>query len=106
MNITLTCDTRYGPVCLPFDFSMTLSYSWDTPLSNPNNRRSSVCGLNKCDLFVYSPVENGSYIITVDRDELFIQEAVQKAEELYFSHFLPILVSKKNDENEKKKGFE
>ena len=65
-----------------------------------------VCGLNKCDLFVYSPVENGSYIITVDRDELFIQEAVQKAEELYFSHFLPILVSKKNDENEKKKGFE
>ena len=20
MNIILTCDTRYGPVCLPFDF--------------------------------------------------------------------------------------
>ena len=49
MNIILTCDTRYGPVCLPFDFSMTLSDSWDTPPSNPNNRRSSViyCGCLK-----------------------------------------------------------
>ena len=44
MNIILTHDTRYGPVCLPFDLLMTLSDSWDTPPNNPNNRRSSVDG--------------------------------------------------------------
>ena len=47
MNIILTCDTKYGPVCLPFDFSMTLSDSWDTPPSNPNNRRSSIAKYQK-----------------------------------------------------------
>ena len=40
MNIILTHKTKYAPVCFPFDFLMTLSDYWDTPLSNPIYRRS------------------------------------------------------------------
>lgn len=62
-----------------------------------------VCGLNLCDLFIYSPLENGSCIISVHRDESFIEEVILKSEDFYFTHFLPILYSKTKEENEKNK---
>ncbi|XP_063624766.1 uncharacterized protein LOC134796508 [Cydia splendana] len=56
-------------------------------------------GMTICDLFVYSPVENGSCTVRVDRDEHFIKDAILKSEEFYFNHYLPRLyVSIGNEE--------
>lgn len=54
-----------------------------------------------CDLFVYSPLENGSCIIPVYHDELFIENVILKAEDFYFKCFLPSLYSKITEENER-----
>lgn len=53
-----------------------------------------VSGLNLCDLFMYSPVENGSFCVQIHRDEKFIREVIIKSESFYFQHFLPTLHSK------------
>lgn len=53
-----------------------------------------ISGLNVCDLFIYTPVENGSICITLHRNEKFLQEVVIKCEIFYFQNFLPELYKK------------
>lgn len=57
-----------------------------------------VTGMSECDLFVYSPVKNGSINVTVKRNNEFLQKVISKAELFYFQHFLPALY----DETKKK----
>lgn len=65
-----------------------------------------VCGLNSCDLFMYSPVENGIIKIAVDRDESFLRDVILKSESFYFHHFLPVLHSKVTEENVRTKTIQ
>lgn len=50
-----------------------------------------VCGLNVCDLFIYSPVPNGCVNITVVRNEEFLKNVITKCEKFYFQCYLPAL---------------
>lgn len=50
-------------------------------------------GMDVCDLFLYSPVQYGSINIKVLRNEVFISEAIPKAEIFYLKHYLPALVA-------------
>lgn len=50
-----------------------------------------VTGMTTCDLFVFSPVENGSCRIVVERDEKFLKDVVILIEDFYFRHVLPEL---------------
>lgn len=62
-----------------------------------------VCGLLKCDLFVWSPVNKGkgSEIITIARDDMFLDFLLPKIEKFYFEHYLQALVK----EDTKKQPF-
>lgn len=51
-------------------------------------------GLNICDLFVYSPVKNGSVCVPVHRNENFLQKVIFKCEDFYFKYYLPKLHEK------------
>lgn len=58
-------------------------------------------GMSQCDLFVFSPVENGSCCINVHRNETFLKEAIYSSERFFFNHYLPALSNrnlKKNDD--------
>lgn len=44
-----------------------------------------------CDLFVYSPVNNGSCTVRVHRDEAFIKHVILVSERFYFEHYLKSL---------------
>ncbi|XP_032457701.1 uncharacterized protein LOC116738656 [Nasonia vitripennis] len=48
-----------------------------------------VSGLTICDLFIYSPVTNGSCIIQVHRNETFLENIIYKCEHFYFNYYLP-----------------
>ncbi|XP_074101313.1 uncharacterized protein LOC141528918 [Cotesia typhae] len=50
-----------------------------------------VSGMSVCDFFVYSPVEDGSFLIEVNRDEDFLKTMILKSEKFYFKHYLPAL---------------
>ncbi|CAG5083074.1 Protein of unknown function [Cotesia congregata] len=50
-----------------------------------------VSGMSVCDFFVYSPVEDGSFLIEVHRDEDFLKTVILKSEQFYFQHYLPAL---------------
>lgn len=58
-----------------------------------------VFGMKLIHFFVYSPVPQGSYRITVYRDEPFLQLAILKSEEFYFYHYLPALKAKRDKSN-------
>lgn len=51
-------------------------------------------GLSQCDLFIYSPVENGSCCVSIFRNEDFIQAVILLAENFFFTHYLPSLLEK------------
>lgn len=55
-------------------------------------------GLNECDLFVWS--SKGSCLVSVDRDENFLQHLIPKINEFYFTHFLPSLCDKDSTDKE------
>lgn len=48
-------------------------------------------GLSTCDLFIWSPVENGSICVQVNRDDSFLKNVILICEEFYFFHYLPAL---------------
>lgn len=50
-----------------------------------------VSGMSVCDFFVFSPIENGSCLIEVHRDEDFLKTVILKSEKFYFEHYLPAL---------------
>lgn len=50
-----------------------------------------VSGQHTCDLLVYTPIQNRSEIISVHRDEKFLENVIPIAEEFYFKNFLPKL---------------
>lgn len=50
-----------------------------------------VTGLQKCDLFVYTPVKNGSLRLTISKNDQFLKLVIPKCEEFYFSNVLPQL---------------
>lgn len=50
-----------------------------------------VSGMSVCDFFIYSPVEDGSCLIEVHRDEDFLKTVILKSEKFYFEHYLPAL---------------
>ena len=52
-------------------------------------------GLSICDLFIYSPVENGSYCVQVHHDDTFLKKDIVNCEQFYFKHFLPALYIQK-----------
>ena len=54
-----------------------------------------VSGVDTCDLFIYSPVENGSFCLVVHRNETFIKQVIMKCEHFYFKNYLPSLYVKK-----------
>lgn len=51
-------------------------------------------GLQICDLFVYSPI--GSLLVTVHRDESFIETEVTRCEEFFFKYYLSASICKEN----------
>lgn len=53
-----------------------------------------VTGLILCDLFIYTPFQNGSCCITIDRDNEFLNKVIPKCEKFYFDYVLPALVLK------------
>lgn len=53
-----------------------------------------VSGLSVCDLFIHSPVENGSFCFPVHRNEKFLKTVILKGEDFYFQHYLPQLHTK------------
>ena len=53
-----------------------------------------ITGLNFCDLFVYSPVKNGSVCICVTRNEKFLRKVISVCEEFYFKNYLTRLYEK------------
>ena len=61
-----------------------------------------VAGVKQCDIFVYSPVKNGSCCVQVIRDEKFLETVVKKCENFYFQEYLPILHETVTNENTKK----
>lgn len=50
-----------------------------------------VTGMSVCDLFVFSPVEDGCCLIEVHRDEEFLKNVILKSEKFYFEQYLPAL---------------
>ncbi|OXU16251.1 hypothetical protein TSAR_010168 [Trichomalopsis sarcophagae] len=58
-----------------------------------------VTGLNECDLFIYSPVQNGCVCIPVQRNDKFLKKVIEKCEDFYFKDYLPELY-KKNKKHE------
>lgn len=74
-----------------------------------------ISGLNICDLFVYSPVKNGSCLVQVYRNEIFLKDVILKCENFYFKHYLPALhvtinkeksvTNNSNKENEQHTSF-
>ncbi|KAL1509246.1 hypothetical protein ABEB36_004012 [Hypothenemus hampei] len=58
-----------------------------------------ITGMTMCNLFVYSPVKNGSVTVQVNRDEQFIKRIILSCEYFYFKHYLPALYTTryKND---------
>ena len=60
-----------------------------------------ISGLSECDLFVFSPIKNGSYCVRVLRDETFLKDTVLECERFYFENILPALYKvfnkKRND---------
>lgn len=50
-----------------------------------------VSGMSVRDFFVYSPVEDGSCLIEVYRDEDFLKTVILKSEKFYFEQYLPAL---------------
>lgn len=59
-----------------------------------------VSGVQKCDLFVYTPVENGCCCVTVQRNEKFLSVLILKCEDFYFQHYLPKLLEKSINRNQ------
>lgn len=59
-----------------------------------------VTGLTNCDLFLYSPIPNGSICISIDRNETFLRTVVLKCEDFYFQHYLPKLFEKSRKEKD------
>lgn len=53
-----------------------------------------ISGSDLCDLFIYTPAQNGSVCIPVKRNEIFLSNTVIKCEEFYFKNFLPALFQK------------
>ena len=60
-----------------------------------------VCGLSSCDLFIYSPVPDGSVCIEVLRNDKFIKEVISKCETFYFQDYLPKLCIKAMQEDQR-----
>ncbi|XP_053597208.1 uncharacterized protein LOC103570404 isoform X3 [Microplitis demolitor] len=66
-----------------------------------------VTGMSVCDLFVFSPVENGCCLIEVHRHEEFLKNVILKSEKFYFEQYLPALfatvattdINKENTDN-------
>lgn len=62
-----------------------------------------ISGLDICDLFVYSPVKNGSICVQVHRNENFLKEVIIKCESFYFQHYLLSLAVQVTAEKAQKK---
>ncbi|XP_066595450.1 uncharacterized protein [Prorops nasuta] len=58
-----------------------------------------IAQIELCDLFIYTPVKNGSICIPVSRNEMFIKEVILKCEQFYFQNYLPSLCNKVQLEN-------
>lgn len=56
-----------------------------------------VTGLNVADFFVYSPINGGSRRVVITRNDQFLQEVIPKCEIFYFTHVLPVLWQKNNE---------
>lgn len=50
-----------------------------------------ISGQESCDLFLWSPVKNGSYCVNVKRNEVFLKEVIGKCEHFYYNDYLPKL---------------
>lgn len=50
-----------------------------------------VTGMSVCDLFVFSPVEDGCCSIEVHRNEKFLKSVILKSEKFYYEQYLPAL---------------
>ena len=50
-----------------------------------------ISGTTVCDFLVYSPVQDGSCIVQVTRDEKFIKSVILQSEQFYFKNYLPAL---------------
>lgn len=61
-----------------------------------------VSGLTICDLFIYFPVENGSCVVEIHRNEKFLREVIAMCENFYFDNCLPALRDQITKENCKK----
>lgn len=64
-----------------------------------------VSGMSVCDFFVYSPVEDGSCLIEVHRDEDFFKTVILKSEKFYFEHYLPALYATLTTEDSDKENY-
>ncbi|XP_043276013.1 uncharacterized protein [Venturia canescens] len=53
-----------------------------------------VSGSSVCDLFIYSPVKNGSFCFPVHRNEQFLKAVIIKCANFYFQNYLPALHTK------------
>lgn len=53
-----------------------------------------VTGLNICDFFIYSPINDGSHRVIVTRNDNFLLEVILKCETFYFTYVLPVLYQK------------
>ncbi|OXU17292.1 hypothetical protein TSAR_003097 [Trichomalopsis sarcophagae] len=63
-----------------------------------------ITGLTNCDLFLYSPIPNGSICISIDRNENFLKTVVPKYEDFYFQNYLPKLYEKTRKEEDVNKN--
>lgn len=64
-----------------------------------------VSGMSVCDFFVYSPVEDGSCLIEVHRDEDFLKTVILKSEKFYFEHYLPALYATFTSDDSDKENY-
>lgn len=60
-----------------------------------------VMGINRCNLLIYTPFENGSIILTIHRDEEIIRSSILLSESFYFKSYLPALVNYLKQKSEK-----
>lgn len=58
-----------------------------------------VSGCMVCDLFLYTPIKNGSCCIEVKRNEKFLQNVILKCDKFYFQNYLPKLIDDVKNKN-------
>lgn len=68
-----------------------------------------VTGIIACDLFVYSPIKNGSCTIRAHCDKAFIKRVILVGKSFYFEHYLRALYLENtgaiDESNNRKKQF-